>query len=118
MMSSTGLGRSSSGAITNCVVNRWGDGPDTPAGVRDRAARADSPSLEDLLARVDDETLALAIRGVPDLVQRWTAVSPGGKVRLSWPLERDFFAGAAEAKPWSTGSGPSQWPVSSFSPRR
>jgi hypothetical protein len=82
--------------ITNCVVNRWGDGPDTPAGVRDRAVRADSRSLDDLLARVDDETIALAILGVADLMQRWMAVPSGGKLRLSWPLRGDFFTGPAE----------------------
>lgn len=73
-------------AITNCVVNRWGDGPDTPGGVRDRVARENSPPLDDLLARVDDETIATAIRGVRDLQQQWMAVPPGGKLRLSWPL--------------------------------
>jgi hypothetical protein len=77
--------------MTNCVANRWGDGPDTPAGVRHRVARQDSPALEDVLTRVDDETIALAIRGVRDLVQRWMAVPPGGTLRLSWPLARDFF---------------------------
>ena len=81
--------------ITNCVVNRWGDGPDTPAGVRDRVARENDPSLADLLARVDDETIAMAIRGVRDLEQRWTAVPPGGTLRLSWPLAPGFFEGAA-----------------------
>jgi hypothetical protein len=80
--------------ITNCVTNRWGDGPDTPAGVRDRVARANDSSLHDLLARVDDETIALTIRGVRDLERRWMAVPPGGTLRLSWPLARDFFAGA------------------------
>ena len=80
--------------ITNCVTNRWGDGPDTPAGVRDRVARANDPSLQDLLARVDDETIAMAIRGVQDLERRWVAVPPGGKLKLFWPLARDFFAGA------------------------
>ena len=79
--------------ITNCVTNRWGDGPDTPAGVRDRVARAHDPSLQDLFARVDDETIAMAIRGVQDLEQRWMAVQPGGTLRLSWPLAPDFFAG-------------------------
>jgi hypothetical protein len=85
--------------ITNCVVNRWSDGPDTPAGVRDRVARENSQSLEDLLARVDDETIAMAIRGVRDLTQRWMTVPPGGKLRLSWPLSRDFLAGAGEGTP-------------------
>jgi hypothetical protein len=85
--------------ITNCVVNRWGDGPDTPGGVRERVARENSQSLEDLLARVDDETIAMAIRGVRDLVQRWMAVPPGGQLRLSWPLRRQFFAGVGEGNP-------------------
>jgi hypothetical protein len=42
---------------------------------------------------VDDETIALAIRGVRDLEERWMAVPPGGTLRLFWPLPRDFFAG-------------------------
>ena len=81
--------------ITNCVTNRWGDGPDTPAGVWDRVARANDPSLQDLLAPVDDETIAMAIQGVRDLERRWVTVPPGGKLRLFWPLARDFFARAA-----------------------
>jgi hypothetical protein len=80
--------------ITNCVTNRWGDGPDTPAGVRDRVARANDPSLHDLLARVDDQTIAMAIQGVRDLERCWVAVPPGGTLRLSWPLAREFFSGA------------------------
>ena len=79
--------------ITNCVANRWSDGPDTPAGVRDRAARQNDSALRDLLARVDDQTISLAIRGVRDLDQRWLAVPPGGKLSLCWPLAPDFFAG-------------------------
>ena len=79
--------------ITNCVTNRCGDGPDTPAGVRDRAARQNDSSPQDLLARVDDQTIAMAIRGVRDLEQRWLAVPPGGTLKLCWPLARDFFAG-------------------------
>ncbi len=59
---------------------------ETPAGVRDRAARQDDPSLQDLLARIDDQTIAMAIWGVRDLEQRWLAVPPGGTLRLCWPL--------------------------------
>jgi hypothetical protein len=81
--------------ITNCVTNRGGDGPDTPAGVRDRVARENDPSLEDLLARVDDKTIAMAIWSVPNLEQRWMTVPPGGTLRLSWPLAPGFFARAA-----------------------
>lgn len=90
--------------VTNCVTNRWGDGPDTPAGVRERAARQNDPALTDLLARVDDETIVVAIRGVRDLEQRWMAVPPGGKLSLSWPLGRDFFAVAGSGDPGPTGS--------------
>src|ERR1022692_790790 len=85
--------------ITNCVASRWGDGPDTPGGVRDRAARENSKSLQELLARVNDETIAMAIRGVRDLAQRWIVMPPGAKLRLSWPLERVFFAGAPAGNP-------------------
>jgi hypothetical protein len=73
--------------ITNCVTNRWGDGPDTPAGVRERARRDGDQALLDLLAGVDDETIAQAISGVREVAQRWTAVPPGGKLELSWPLQ-------------------------------
>jgi hypothetical protein len=84
-------------AITNCVVNRWGDGPDTPRGVRDRAARQHDPSLADLLVQVDDGTIAMAIRGCRDLERRWLEVPPGGRLRLSWPLAPDFFAVATRS---------------------
>ena len=77
------------------MVNRWGDGPDTVHGVRDRVARENDPSLDHLLAEVDDEAIAMAIRGVRDLDQRWLAVPPGGTLRLFWPLTPDFFARAA-----------------------
>jgi hypothetical protein len=90
--------------LTNCVTNRWGDGPDTPGGVRERAARQNDPALTDLLARVDDETIVVAIRGVRDIEQRWMAVPPGGKLSLSWPLGRDFFAGAGSGDPGPAGS--------------
>jgi len=80
------LGHRRAKTITNCVANRWGDGPDTAAGVRDRAARQNDPSLQDLLARIDDQTIAMAIRGVGDLERRWLEVPPGGTLRLCWPL--------------------------------
>jgi hypothetical protein len=79
--------------VTNCVVNRWGDGPDTPAGVQERASRQADPAVRDLLARAGDATIALAIEGVLDLERRWRAVPPGGKLALCWPLPPGFFAG-------------------------
>ena len=86
--------------ITNCVAIRWGDGPDTPSGVRDRAAGQHDRSLDDLLAGVDDQTIAMAIRGVQDLQECWMTVPRGGTLRLFRPLARDFFA-AATASPRS-----------------
>ena len=77
--------------ITNCVANWWGDGPDTPDGVRNRAASADDRALDELLARLDDTTIALAIRGVKELNQRWMTLPPGEKLTLSWPLPRGAF---------------------------
>lgn len=82
-------------AITNCVANRWGDGPGTPAGVRDRIPRQDDPAFQGLLAHIDDEIIAAAIWGVRDLEQRWMTVAPGGTLRLSWPPERGFLARTA-----------------------
>jgi hypothetical protein len=58
-------------------------------------ARENDPLLDDLLARLDDQTIAAAIRGVRDLEQRWMTVPSGGTLRLSWLLSRDFFAGVA-----------------------
>jgi hypothetical protein len=89
--------------VTNCVTNRWGDGPDTPGGVRERAARQDDPPLAELLARVDDKTIVVAIQGVRDLEQRWMAIPPGGKLSLSWPLGRDYFVGAGSEDPEAAG---------------
>lgn len=43
---------------------------------------------------VDDDTIAMAIRGVRDLGNRWMAVPPGGKLVLSWPLVSGFFGEA------------------------
>jgi hypothetical protein len=81
--------------VTNCVANRWGDGPDTPAGVRVRIAREGSAAEQELLGRLDDETVALAIEAVRELGQRWAAVPPGGTLRLWWPLPASFFPSGA-----------------------
>ena len=72
--------------VTNCVINRWGEGPDSPHGVRARLAQQDDPGVATLLERVDDETIAIAIRGVRDVQRHWQQTPPGGTLRLSWPL--------------------------------
>jgi hypothetical protein len=72
--------------ITNAVVNRWGDGLDTPAGVRARLGDG-----AESLARVDDESIERAIRGVRQLERRWSAVPAGGVLRLRWPLPQQML---------------------------
>jgi hypothetical protein len=79
-------GHRRSKTITNCVTNRWDDGPDTSAGVRARLARQGDPSIAKTIATTDDETIALAIIRVRELEQQWALVPPGGTLRLSWPL--------------------------------
>lgn len=90
-------------AVTNPVVNRWQDGPDTPVGVRARlrlsapagpAADADHRQrISDLLGRLDDSTIALAISGTRQLGNAWAGLPSGGILRLEWPLPRTALAG-------------------------
>jgi hypothetical protein len=80
--------------VTNAVVNRWGDGPDTPAGVRSRLLREDNELIRSLLARVDDETIAASIQAVRDLERRWARTPPGGTLRLAWPLDQSNPTGS------------------------
>ncbi len=78
-------------AATNAVTNRWGDGPDTPAGARQRISAAEGERARVLLDRLDDETIALAIWGVRELDARWAVTPPGDALELHWPLPRSFF---------------------------
>jgi hypothetical protein len=73
--------------LTNAVVNRWCDGPDTPDGARSRLRGEASDPIRSLLDRVDDETTAVSIQAVRILQRRWASTPPGGKLRLCWPLE-------------------------------
>lgn len=73
--------------LTNAVANRFGDGPDTPTGVRDRIGRSGEQGAEALLGRMDDATIEAAIAGVQGLLQRWAALPEGEVLRLTWPLE-------------------------------
>ena len=74
--------------LTNAVANRFCDGPDTPAGVRERVARSRERSAEDFLSRVDDDTIAEAIGRSANLLRRWTELPAGEALRLTWPLPR------------------------------
>lgn len=71
--------------VTNWVTNHWGDGPDTPQGVRDRAARGQDPAAAELLEGVGDDAIARAIADVHYLLHCWAEVQPGGMLRLTWP---------------------------------
>jgi hypothetical protein len=81
-------------AATNAVVNRWQDGPDTPDGVRGRLSPDDSADADyrqrvsDLLGRLDDETIALAISGTRELGTAWARLPAGDTLRLQWPLRQ------------------------------
>ena len=75
-------------SATNAVTNRFGDGPDTPAGVRARLAEDESEAIRALCERVDDEVIAAAIHGVREMERRWLDLRPGATLRLHWPLSR------------------------------
>lgn len=86
--------------LTNAVANRFGDGPDTPAGVRERVVRSGDRSAEEALSGMEDETIAEAITGVAAVLRRWESVPAGELLRLSWPLPRPLPAAS-----WSLGGG-------------
>jgi hypothetical protein len=77
-------------AAVNAVVNRWGDGPDTPAGIRARL-RGCGPGLAELAARLSDEQLRVACAGVRRLYRDWAALPPGGTLRATWPLHDSWL---------------------------
>jgi hypothetical protein len=85
-------GRVVARAATEAVVNLWQDGPDTPCGVRDRLLAAakretwQAGRIEDLAARLDDDTIRAARIGVRSLFSSWRALPAGGTLRLTWPL--------------------------------
>jgi hypothetical protein len=105
--------------VTNAVVNRWGEGPDTAEGVRRRlepgasllepAARKATGTggadtyrrrIRELLDSLDDGTIARAIRGVRLAAAAWDALPPGGVLHLEWPL-----TGALIEQPDGSGGG-------------
>ena len=77
-------------AAVHAVLNRWGDGPDTPDGVRDRLRRT-SPAAALLAARLDDEQVRVAAAGVRRLYRDWAALPVGGTLRATWPLHDSWL---------------------------
>ena len=77
-------------AAVNAVLNRWGDGPDTPEGVRDRLRRT-GPAAAELAARLDDEQVKTAAAGVRRLYRDWAELPVGGTLRATWPLHDSWL---------------------------
>jgi hypothetical protein len=77
-------------AAADAVVNRWGDGPDTPAGVRTRLRKA-GPEARRLAERLTDDQLRVANAGVRRLYRDWAALPVGGTLRATWPLHDSWL---------------------------
>ncbi len=77
-------------AAVNAVLNRWGDGPSTPEGVRARL-RAFGPDAAELAGRLDDEAIRVAGVGVQRLYREWAALPVGGTLRATWPLHDSWL---------------------------
>jgi hypothetical protein len=77
-------------AAVDAVVNRWGDGPDTPSGVRARLRKA-GPGTRRLAERLTDEQLRVANAGVRRLYRDWAALPVGGMLRATWPLHDSWL---------------------------
>jgi hypothetical protein len=77
-------------AAVNAVLNRWGDGPDTPDGVRARL-RGYGPDAAALADQLSDEDIRLASAGVKCLYREWAALPPGGTLRATWPLHDSWL---------------------------
>jgi hypothetical protein len=75
-------------AAVNAILNRWGDGPDTPDGVRDRLRRTGAAALA---ARLDDEQIRVAGAGVRRLYRDWAALPVSGTLRATWPLHDSWL---------------------------
>ena len=81
-------------AANRARTRSWQDGPDTPDGVRGRLSPDDAADADyrqrvsDLLGRLDDETIALAIGGTRELGTAWARLPAGDTLRLQWPLRQ------------------------------
>jgi hypothetical protein len=77
-------------AAAEAVVNRWGDGPDTPAGIRTRLSKGGLRARR-LAERLTDEQLRVADAGVRRLYRDWAALPVGGTLRATWPLHDSWL---------------------------
>ncbi len=67
--------------LCNAVANLFGNGPDTVAGVRQRAGSSAT------LDAIDDARIELAIDGVKRLSTIWSRLPTDSKLAVSWPLD-------------------------------
>ena len=77
-------------AAVNAVLNRWRNGPDTPAGVRTRLRFA-GPEARGLAERLTDEQIQMSAAGVRRLYRDWAALPAGGTLRVTWPLHDSWL---------------------------
>jgi hypothetical protein len=77
-------------AAVGAVLNRWGDGPDTPSGVRARLRRSGTDTAE-LAGQLTDEQIRVAAAGVRRLYRDWAALPVGGTLRATWPLHDSWL---------------------------
>jgi hypothetical protein len=77
-------------AAVNAVLNRWRNGPDSPAGVRTRL-RCAGPEARRLAERLTDEQIQMSAAGVSRLCRDWAALPVGGTVRATWPLHDSWL---------------------------
>jgi hypothetical protein len=77
-------------AAVSAVVNRWGNGPDTPAGIRSRLRDA-GPETRRIAGQLTDEQLRVALTGVRRLYRDWAALPVGGTLRATWPLHDSWL---------------------------
>lgn len=93
------------GAV-NAVLNRWGDGPDTPDGVRTRL-RGYGRDAAALAERVSDEQIRIATAGARRLYAEWARLPSGGTLRVTWPLHDSWLrlmsGGPLSGAPLSAG---------------
>ena len=67
--------------------------------IADAAADADyRQRVGDLLGRLDNKTIALAISGTRELSAAWACLPAGGTLRLQWPLPRSAIAAGDVAR--------------------
>ena len=72
------------------MLNRWGDGQDTPAGVRERLRRS-GPDAAELAERLTTRRSGSPPPGCGRLYREWAALPIGGTLRVTWPLHDSWL---------------------------